>query len=115
MSDFQRAPAWAYQLFPAQSFVDKASAAGARWRGGPVDVISWYRDTRRNRAAGGDEFSQHLIALAADFQPRPGDQRALLAELRRAGLFAFRSGGAVHAQLNGAGYLEAWLRRNGYL
>lgn len=43
----------------------------------PVEVTSWWRDEKRNAAAGGAEFSQHLLGVAIDGLV-PGMSRAEL-------------------------------------
>jgi len=51
--------------------------------GGPVVVISGYRDPRHNAAVGGAPGSQHLYGNAADLRPR-----VALAAVRRLGVFS---------------------------
>ncbi len=113
---YQRPPAWVYahpELMVGE-FVDRVMEAGWSWRGGPVTVISWYRGPDRNRAAGGDRFSQHLIATGADFQTTSRrDGFDLEDHFRRHRLIAVptgTSGMAVHAQLHAAGFLRRLLR-----
>lgn len=73
-----------------------------------VGVNSWWRDVFRNERLGGDEWSQHLYALAADLQT--GDLTStVVAAAPVFGLIpAPISRTAVHVQLYPAGTLERW-------
>lgn len=51
---------------PLGAFIDRVLAVHART---PLGVTSWWRDPRRNSEAGGDFYSQHLIATAVDVVP----------------------------------------------
>ena len=73
-----------------------------------VRVNSWWRDVWGNERLGGDEWSQHLFALAADLQT--GDLTS--AVIAAAPFFGLTAAGisrtAVHVQLYPAGTLERW-------
>jgi len=72
----------------------------------PWQVTSWFRTAERNRIEGGSPESQHLFALAMDFdipssQMQPGIQSAF-----RSGLIGVSSGRTtLHVQLFPAGAL----------
>jgi len=76
---------------------------------GNLYPTSWHRNALENYEAGGDEFSQHLVALALDIG---GDAEILgeaLESTRRVGLIAVderASVGIIHVQRYPAGYLE---------
>jgi uncharacterized protein YcbK (DUF882 family) len=74
-----------------------------------VRVNSWWRDPVLNRAVGGDEWSQHLYATAADLQTDEYTS-AVVAAAPAFGLHpvVFPSGTAVHVQLYPARTLERW-------
>ena len=59
--------------------------------------------------AGGDEYSQHLVALAMDVSPLYHSQQQLAQRARQLGLYV--AGGYrthVHLQAHPAGYLRRW-------
>jgi len=60
-------------------------------------VSSWWRDRRTNQIHGGEEFSQHLLALAIDLEVEDPDR--LVRELMREGLVVIDEGDHIHAQL----------------
>ena len=71
-------------------------------------ATSWWRSPAVNRAQGGDPLSQHLLALALDFEvDRPSDA---VRSLRRQGLVAIDEGDHVHAQLFPAGVVGPFVR-----
>lgn len=77
------------------------------WVGrGRIGVNSWWRDPITNERVGGDPWSQHLYATAADLQT--GDLTStVLAVAPYFGLIATTiSRTAVHVQLYPAGMLE---------
>jgi len=89
--------------------VDFVHRVRAAYRICPMGCTSWWRSVARNRQVGGNEYSQHLIATAADLYPAQGfnlDQ--LHAALRGAGLGTVRYRTHIHAQLHRAGYLARW-------
>jgi len=81
-------------LLPA--FVQVVTAAAPPGTG----LSSWWRSPRENSRVGGATDSQHLWAAAADLV---GDNRAITAAMRRAGLVAVDSGTHVHVQAWPAG------------
>ncbi len=93
-------PRWAYQYFPVNDFVSRASYAGA---GTPGQWSSFYRDPAANRRVGGHPWSQHLVGLAADHAPPSARFRA---RAREAGLVVVNEGTHDHIQGWRAGTLE---------
>lgn len=94
-------------------FATRANAAALEyqrttWPQAPVYLTSWYRDGRANAAAGGAQFSQHLVGLAGDLVA--ADQARLVRYLRGHGLHAIAEGDHVHVQYWPAGTLERILR-----
>ncbi len=71
---------------------------------------SWYRDFVANFRAGGNEFSQHLLAFAVDwdFMDR-GEYEHFAGHARAIGLVAVVESDHVHVQLFPAGVLPAGL------
>lgn len=99
-------PPWALYYFGSeiQRFV---RALEASWYLAPWTPTSWWRSQNSNLAAGGNRYSQHLIALAVDAQPIGGASlRQLQAAFEQQGLVAVRYQTHVHAQLWEAGRLE---------
>lgn len=79
-------------------FVELIEDVGRAFPG--LTANSWWRDPESNRRAGGDRFSQHLAALAADLQiPAGVDRDAVTLMLRRQNLVAVPFGrAAIHVQ-----------------
>ncbi len=96
-----------FYWWPIQAFLQRAT--NSYWME-PWKPTSWWRSTSSNLAAGGAEYSQHLIATAVDAYPDSGNLEALEAAFRRAGLIPVRYPRHVHAQLYQAGVLERFLR-----
>lgn len=87
-------------------FVGKAEGA---WRdaGSPaVAVSSWYRNEVHNARVGGDQFSQHLAALAADLTGTREQLRSFVGAAKARGLVALDFGTHAHIQLRPAGFLR---------
>lgn len=87
-------------------FVGKAEGA---WRdaGSPaVSVSSWFRNQLHNARVGGDPFSQHLIATAADLTGTREQLRSFVSSARARGLIALDYGSHAHIQLRPAGFLR---------
>ncbi len=75
----------------------------------PMVATSWWRSYPQNVGAGGAEYSQHLIATAADVYPTRGySLDDLERALRASGLITVRYPRHVHAQLFRAGFLRRW-------
>jgi uncharacterized protein YcbK (DUF882 family) len=74
-----------------------------RW-GGPLVVVSWYRTPWHNKAIGGAEKSQHMLALAADIAPVV---RTKVPELR--GLVEQMLSVGELPALGGLGVYPAWI------
>lgn len=77
----------------------------------PMGCTSWWREYNYNLQIGGDMFSQHLIATAADLFPQsPYTLDDMEGVLRWAGLITvpYPSRGFIHTQLHPAGYLRRW-------
>ena len=59
-----------YELLPDARYLASAvlEPLRARW-GGPIVIISWYRDPAYNARIGGAEHSQHMEGRAVDCRP----------------------------------------------
>lgn len=76
---------------------------------GTLYPTSWHRNTLENYEAGGDEYSQHLVALALDIGGDPESLSAVLQQARGVGLVAVderTTEGIVHVQMYPAGFLQ---------
>ncbi len=79
-----------------------------------AQATSWYRDPFHNNAAGGDQCSQHMHGLAADFQHPASVQVAFVARAQALGFIAVPvatatgapSRTATHVQVLNAGTLR---------
>lgn len=71
---------------------------------GEVSLTSWFRSPGRNRQVGGSPVSQHLFALATDWQV--DNKLGLIREMKRVGLVAIDEGDHVHVQAFPSGHLE---------
>ncbi len=77
---------------------------------GTLYPTSWHRNQIENWDAGGDEFSQHLVALALDIGGDAEALSALIESARGVGLVAVderAAVGIVHVQLHPAGFLRS--------
>ena len=87
-------------------FVGKVRAA---YRFVPMGCTSWWRSVPWNRQVGGNQYSQHLIATAADLYPVQGyTMDEMVRALSRQGLGTVRYPTFTHAQLHRAGFLAGW-------
>lgn len=91
-----------------REFLDRVERT---WLASPFQTTSWWRSVDRNRAVGGERFSQHLVGLGLDAVPTNGTTTEdLQLAAQRAGLRAFPASRHVHLQLWPAGQLEQLLR-----
>lgn len=77
---------------------------------GTLYPTSWHRNAIENWDAGGDEFSQHLVALALDIGGDLESLSALLQSTRAVGLVSVderATEGIVHVQMYPAGFLRS--------
>lgn len=84
--------------------------AAVRGIRGTLYPTSWHRNATENWDAGGDEYSQHLVALALDIGGDPESLSAVLQQARGVGLVAVderATEGIVHVQRFPAGYLRS--------
>lgn len=70
-----------------------------------VLLTSWFRTVQANISEGGDEDSQHLFGLAADFEVPRVALGHVLEVARGVGLIPVNEGDHVHVQLFQAGAL----------
>lgn len=97
------------------AFLGKCLSA-AQGAPGELYPTSWWRDAVANWDAGGDEYSQHLLALALDIGGSAEGLSSILQSARAEGLIAVderATEGIVHVQLYPAGFLEGLLRSQG--
>lgn len=91
-----------------ERFIGPMRAVARTWAavaalGLPITVTSWYRGQERNAAAGGQEFSQHLLGCAMDAVCPAVSQARLLqlaqsAAIRYGTTAIISERGAVHIQ-----------------
>ena len=95
-----------WEILGAQlnDFARRSNAAIAAC-GQPVHVTSWWRSVDRNRLVGGNQYSQHLVGLAADAVVR--DEPGFVKCLAGHGLLGLAEGDHVHWQYWSAGTLRA--------
>ena len=74
--------------------------------GGQLTLTSWFRTPEQNRAAGGNEESQHLFGLAWDIAAPAALLPTVASFARAGGLVAVQERGHVHLQLFPAGALR---------
>ena len=77
-------------------------------RGHRVGVSSWWRSPHHNQAVGGHPDSQHLLALAIDFQT--AEPQLAVTDLTQLGLVALNEGDHVHVQRFSAGIVAPVIR-----
>jgi hypothetical protein len=104
------------QRFRRQMLAVARTWAAVARTGADVQITSWHRGTGRNKEAGGQEFSQHLLGVAMDAVSTNRTQAQLFALAQRAatayGTTAILSNrGAVHVQALPNGAVRALVTR----